>query len=288
MKFLWYASALLALVDVRCIAQAEEDCVVQEDGTVVCDDGEVYLDDDEFDDADADANADADADAADDQQYGVREANSDMTFGGVKLDELMFDDDYYLNEKDNLDDEDDDDDFYDDAAAAAAAADEKESTPADAKVDADDECKDSHELCGFWAGSGECDNNPNYMKNNCKKACNTCKKEIDSMTSRRTRESEEKDLIAMTRDYGVQQRVDGDKKDESMLQVRKTLDYMKNYIHAKRPTHRLSAQIIEACTNNNELCAFWAAIGKSDHHFGIFFNRDRILWYHMFSKALIT
>mmetsp|Transcript_16839 Transcript_16839/g.27933 ORF Transcript_16839/g.27933 Transcript_16839/m.27933 type:complete len:355 (+) Transcript_16839:92-1156(+) len=35
-------------------------------------------------------------------------------------------------------------------------------------------CDDTHENCGAWARSGECDANPRYMKQNCPSACGTC------------------------------------------------------------------------------------------------------------------
>ena len=30
---------------------------------------------------------------------------------------------------------------------------------------------DNHESCEFWAGEGECDQNPTYMLENCAKSC---------------------------------------------------------------------------------------------------------------------
>ena len=33
----------------------------------------------------------------------------------------------------------------------------------------DDFCSDLHESCGHWAGLGECENNPNYMRRDCAK-----------------------------------------------------------------------------------------------------------------------
>ena len=37
------------------------------------------------------------------------------------------------------------------------------------------ECVDNHENCPFWAATGECEKNPNYMRSHCKKSCDRCK-----------------------------------------------------------------------------------------------------------------
>ena len=37
-------------------------------------------------------------------------------------------------------------------------------------------CEDNHNDCGYWAGIGECQINPGYMLQNCKKSCNQCGK----------------------------------------------------------------------------------------------------------------
>ena len=157
-------------------------------------------------------------------------------------------------------DEDDDgyeEDFDDNAADVKAKAD------AEAEADADALCKDSEERCSFWASAGECTNNPNYMLNNCKRSCNNCANRNIFKSGKAARKREEEELLNIIQQYGEAQQVDGGKdKDTTMLQIRKTIDYMKNYVFAEKPTHRLSPDIIKECTNNHELCAFWAAIGK--------------------------
>jgi hypothetical protein len=37
-----------------------------------------------------------------------------------------------------------------------------------------EECKDEGEFCVDWAAQGECDNNPDYMHESCKKSCKLC------------------------------------------------------------------------------------------------------------------
>jgi len=35
-------------------------------------------------------------------------------------------------------------------------------------------CADDNDECHFWWFIGECDKNPQYMHNNCKRSCNLC------------------------------------------------------------------------------------------------------------------
>ena len=37
------------------------------------------------------------------------------------------------------------------------------------------ECLDRHDNCPFWAATGECEKNPKYMRDYCKKSCDRCK-----------------------------------------------------------------------------------------------------------------
>jgi hypothetical protein len=38
----------------------------------------------------------------------------------------------------------------------------------------DDSCVDGHEKCSAWASKGECEANPKYMLQYCKKSCGIC------------------------------------------------------------------------------------------------------------------
>ncbi len=73
-------------------------------------------------------------------------------------------------------------------------------------------CKDMNENCEFWAESGECDANANYMLRNCPNACDICSfmtsGELDKEISRRLAEKKKKEdaLLDLTETpYGVAQ-----------------------------------------------------------------------------------
>lgn len=38
------------------------------------------------------------------------------------------------------------------------------------------DCADKNDQCQEWAFFGECDKNPGFMKENCKRSCKICKK----------------------------------------------------------------------------------------------------------------
>ena len=48
-------------------------------------------------------------------------------------------------------------------------------------------CTDSNQYCSSWARIGECQKNPSYMNESCRKSCNQCKNYITARTARTAR-----------------------------------------------------------------------------------------------------
>eukprot|EP00339_Tiarina_fusa_P009549 CAMPEP_0117006418 /NCGR_PEP_ID=MMETSP0472-20121206/6654_1 /TAXON_ID=693140 ORGANISM="Tiarina fusus, Strain LIS" /NCGR_SAMPLE_ID=MMETSP0472 /ASSEMBLY_ACC=CAM_ASM_000603 /LENGTH=452 /DNA_ID=CAMNT_0004707879 /DNA_START=465 /DNA_END=1823 /DNA_ORIENTATION=- len=131
-----------------------------------------------------------------------------------------------------------------------------------------DLCVDDHENCAFWAESGECTNNPKYMKVNCAKSCNSCtKKPKPTVPNRATlgassTEVGEEDKLAIVTDsakYGTQQTADGSEWKQTLVLVQATSEYMES-----EQVTALPSKIRDNCKNQNELCSFWAIIGECE------------------------
>ena len=137
----------------------------------------------------------------------------------------------------------------------------------DFEDEVDESCKDTHELCSSWASLGECTKNPDYMLKGCPKSCNSCP---DVLMNGLTQEQQQEkgSILSTIAEYGEQQEVDGDKQHETMFVIKKTIDYMKNFIYAEHPTHQLSEDVIKVCRNDYTLCSFWAAFGECENNAG--------------------
>lgn len=126
----------------------------------------------------------------------------------------------------------------------------------DATVDDHPDCEDNHTNCGFWADKGECESNPAYMLANCMKSCRSCPAPSPKETSTRVLEEGEK-LLEESQKYGVKQRVEGERKAETIARLEEAMIYM----GSEQVVH-LPKKVRESCQNRHELCAFWAVIGE--------------------------
>mmetsp|Transcript_19033 Transcript_19033/g.39883 ORF Transcript_19033/g.39883 Transcript_19033/m.39883 type:complete len:542 (-) Transcript_19033:463-2088(-) len=120
-------------------------------------------------------------------------------------------------------------------------------------------CKDGHQNCQGWADMGECDNNPVYMLENCRKACDVCEITVTSGIQNNTKTGVN-DLVQASTKFGVVQSVaEGNHKQATLDTMQKMMDYLDSNEYTSLPS-----KIKKNCKNNNELCAFWAAIGECE------------------------
>lgn len=110
----------------------------------------------------------------------------------------------------------------------------------------EDECADTDERCTFWASSGECVNNPNYMHIYCPVSCDTCPEPFETT-------SDEQRLIREVTKYGEPQEVEGKDAKATLEIIQKTVDYMKNVVLMGEID--LDEEIVGECTNK-ESCEF--------------------------------
>lgn len=101
------------------------------------------------------------------------------------------------------------------------------------------ECVDTHESCEKWASTGECEANPAFMKNNCKKSCFVCG--------------------SIEINMGVEQNINPKEADA----IHKCLEDAEEYLRkvGKDPTQR---RLLEICKNKHEDCATWAVRGECE------------------------
>lgn len=97
-------------------------------------------------------------------------------------------------------------------------------------------CEDTDHRCAEWGKRGECTSNPQYMLNYCQKSCEAC----------------------ISGHAGTTQRV---RENHPVDKVVKTMEDTR--LHLKEQS-AMKAKILRTCTNNNELCADWAAHGECD------------------------
>merc|ERR1719491_2674454 len=125
-------------------------------------------------------------------------------------------------------------------------------------------CSDDHIKCPVWASTGECDNNPNYMRTSCRKSCNNCPAIKTEDDENDTTNAEDKEYLNAIQEYGKEQIVDGARSSETMSNIREAVVYMRDYVHAEKPTHNMSHHVLTSCKNQHDMCAYWAVIGECD------------------------
>jgi hypothetical protein len=69
---------------------------------------------------------------------------------------------------------------------------------------------------------------------------------------------EVKELTDASSKFGLPQRMEGDKLKITMEKAERMLEYMIYEV----PDLNLPKSVLDSCTNRNELCTFWAALGE--------------------------
>lgn len=122
-------------------------------------------------------------------------------------------------------------------------------------------CVDDHESCSYWASLGECNANPSYMLDNCKKSCNNCPGTGDDSVGKSLLDEKEY-LLKSVQEFGVPQTIEEEGTELSI--VRDSISYMRNFVNMPKPTHRMKEQQISLCRNLHALCSQWAMNGECD------------------------
>lgn len=169
-----------------------------------------------------DSNGNADDDDDDDDDHNANDGGSLPHIVGLG------DDDYYYG------------DFEDDT-----------SEPAELDKPKDENCKDDDERCGFWASQDECENNPGYMLQKCKKSCDVC----GGITPKETKIKKE----GLGSKYGEPQDATGVHRDSVLERIAKMEKYMEEEV--TKPKYD---KVRRQCENRNALCAFWAVQGECE------------------------
>jgi prolyl 4-hydroxylase len=107
-------------------------------------------------------------------------------------------------------------------------------------------CTDEHDECPEWAEDDECENNPRFMLIHCRKSCDNCPK------------------LTNDENFGVEQNLDDVEHHDAIAKV---LEDMKEYFKALRDDPKTTTKMhamLDNCKNKDELCALWKVLGECE------------------------
>lgn len=110
-------------------------------------------------------------------------------------------------------------------------------------------CDNANVQCEYWASLGECDNNPSYMKTQCRQACGTC----DVMISEAGAAFGEAQVLEGS-EFGISR--------ETIQQVVNDSAAYLAEVEAKEQQADNDSTIRPLCRNEEALCSLWAAMGE--------------------------
>ena len=126
-------------------------------------------------------------------------------------------------------------------------------------------CQDGHPKCLQWAQVGECDNNPGYMLNNCRRSCLQCPDQADEL-ARHLAEKKKPERIwssaelEVAADMGVKQNLVNDNfkitEEQSSARIIAARQNIQN--------GGFDNELLEICKNEHEDCTTWAVAGECE------------------------
>ena len=107
------------------------------------------------------------------------------------------------------------------------------------------DCQDNHEDCEYWSSIGECDANPNYMRNVCPRSCDNCHSLHDDD------DGSDMGVSQVLRDTKL-----GIEKQDLLDLIQKSRQYM--------TTDPIAIELGDngLCHNEHKLCGIWTLMGE--------------------------
>jgi len=124
------------------------------------------------------------------------------------------------------------------------------------------DCNDMNKECDSWAGQGECDANPKYMLQYCRRSCEVCPDQIEAELARqRALENMSEDDLKHGLDMGVKQDLVVPTfnvfEENSVARISKSRQFMKD-----DPVQ--NKELRELAQNTHAQCTAWAIAGECE------------------------
>lgn len=127
-------------------------------------------------------------------------------------------------------------------------------------------CKNRHPLCVNWAVTGQCEDNPSFMRVHCASACFTC----DDLAAPNVvvvpsqNGSVMSELLDSGGDLGVLQNFPNGTQD--ILVQRELILQSRAYLRKARQSSTLDQELVDICRNRHPECSFWAMRGECENN----------------------
>ena len=131
-------------------------------------------------------------------------------------------------------------------------------TDKNAKDFEDNDCQDENPKCFDWAKLGECDNNPRYMLNHCRRSCLQCPDQADELAKMLEEKAKKikvwtNEELEVAADMGKEQRLENAEFRVSAEQTSTRIIAAREHLNSSG----LEENVIEICKNEHEDCTTW-------------------------------